>query len=98
LGGSERYTGYLLRDMSREFFDLGRKLFSGRDCIMTTQRIALNTGITGQDGAYLAKLLLAKGYKNTALSAGSCCLTPIGSITCIKTRINRNFILHYGDL
>ena len=26
------------------------------------QKIALVTGITGQDGAYLAELLLAKGY------------------------------------
>ena len=30
---------------------------------MTTQPIALITGITGQDGAYLAELLLGKGYK-----------------------------------
>jgi GDPmannose 4,6-dehydratase len=29
---------------------------------MTTQKTALVTGITGQDGAYLAELLLAKGY------------------------------------
>ena len=27
-----------------------------------TQKTALITGITGQDGAYLAELLLAKGY------------------------------------
>jgi GDPmannose 4,6-dehydratase len=27
-----------------------------------TDKIALITGITGQDGAYLAELLLAKGY------------------------------------
>ncbi|HYS12698.1 MAG TPA: GDP-mannose 4,6-dehydratase, partial [Burkholderiaceae bacterium] len=29
---------------------------------MKTNRIALITGITGQDGAYLAQLLLQKGY------------------------------------
>jgi GDPmannose 4,6-dehydratase len=29
---------------------------------MTTKKIALVTGITGQDGAYLAQLLLSKGY------------------------------------
>ena len=28
-----------------------------------TDRIALITGVTGQDGAYLAELLLAKGYE-----------------------------------
>src|SRR6185312_16167661 len=30
---------------------------------MTTSRTAVITGITGQDGAYLAELLLEKGYK-----------------------------------
>ena len=30
---------------------------------MTEQRRALITGITGQDGSYLAELLLAKGYE-----------------------------------
>ena len=32
-------------------------------------KIALITGITGQDGAYLAKLLLEKGYKVFGLVA-----------------------------
>jgi GDPmannose 4,6-dehydratase len=27
-----------------------------------TRKIALITGVTGQDGAYLAELLLSKGY------------------------------------
>ena len=30
---------------------------------MKKKKIALITGITGQDGAYLAKLLLKKNYK-----------------------------------
>jgi len=29
---------------------------------MTTPKVALITGITGQDGSYLAELLLNKGY------------------------------------
>jgi GDPmannose 4,6-dehydratase len=29
---------------------------------MTTQKTALITGITGQDGSYLAEFLLGKGY------------------------------------
>ena len=29
---------------------------------MTDERVALITGVTGQDGAYLAELLLEKGY------------------------------------
>ncbi len=36
---------------------------------MTTERTALITGITGQDGGYLAKLLLNKGYKVYGLFA-----------------------------
>ena len=30
---------------------------------MTEKKIALITGVTGQDGAYLAELMLAKGYE-----------------------------------
>ncbi len=30
---------------------------------MSNQRIALITGITGQDGSYLTELLLSKGYE-----------------------------------
>jgi GDP-D-mannose dehydratase len=35
---------------------------------MSKPRVALITGVTGQDGAYLAELLIAKGY---ALRAGN---------------------------
>jgi GDPmannose 4,6-dehydratase len=35
---------------------------------MTTARRALITGITGQDGSYLAELLLSKGYRVTGLA------------------------------
>ena len=44
-------------------------------------RTALITGITGQDGAYLAELLLDKGYvvhgmkRRTSLAAASSCIT-----------------------
>ena len=30
---------------------------------MSTQKTAFITGVTGQDGSYLAKLLLDKGYR-----------------------------------
>jgi GDP-D-mannose dehydratase len=33
-----------------------------KDIEMTKQKIALITGITGQDGSYLAEFLLEKGY------------------------------------
>ena len=32
------------------------------DGVATKAKVALITGITGQDGAYLAELLLSKGY------------------------------------
>jgi GDPmannose 4,6-dehydratase len=40
-----------------------RLWLANRDACMTSSQIALITGITGQDGAYLAKLLLEKGYR-----------------------------------
>ena len=35
---------------------------------MVKQKVALITGITGQDGSYLAEFLLEKGYMGTVLS------------------------------
>jgi GDPmannose 4,6-dehydratase len=45
-----------------------------------SDKVALITGATGQDGAYLAELLLGKGYavhgiKRTNGMCGSCCTT-----------------------
>ena len=66
---------------------------------------ALITGITGQDGSYLAELLLAKGYEvhgivrrsSTATSSGSTHLLPrIDHATTGSRR--RRLHLHYGDL
>jgi len=61
---------------------------------MTPSKTALITGITGQDGSYLAELLLEKGYavhgiKRRASSYGlrpASRTTPRGSITCIRIR------------
>jgi len=36
-------------------------------------RSALITGITGQDGSYLAELLLSKGYQVYGPTGSSCC-------------------------
>jgi GDPmannose 4,6-dehydratase len=35
---------------------------------MTNNKVALITGITGQDGAYLAEFLLGKGYESAKQS------------------------------
>jgi GDP-D-mannose dehydratase len=41
---------------------------------MKTNKIALITGVTGQDGAYLAEFLLTKGMRCTASSVERHCL------------------------
>ena len=45
---------------------------------MTKKKKALVTGITGQDGSYLAELLLEKGYQVTVSSAGRAASIPVG--------------------
>mgnify|MGYP006134582439 CR=1 FL=1 len=62
--------------------------------------IALITGITGQDGSYLAELLLEKGYvvhgiKRRASSLNTQRVDHIYQDPHVK---NNDFILHYGDL
>lgn len=64
---------------------------------MTTSKslVALVTGITGQDGSYLAELLLSKGYVVHGLIRRSSSINT-GRIEHIFS--NKNLILHYGDL
>ena len=63
-------------------------------------KIALITGITGQDGAYLAELLLSKGYivhgiKRRSSSFNSARIDHIYQDPHIP---NANFQIHYGDM
>jgi len=61
---------------------------------------ALITGITGQDGAYLAEFLIKKGYQVHGIKRRSS-LFNTGRIDHLYQDPhvdNRNFILHYGDL
>lgn len=62
--------------------------------------IALVTGITGQDGAYLAKFLLDKGYIVHGIKRRSSLFNTdrIDDLYQDPHIENRNFILHYGDL
>lgn len=65
-----------------------------------TQKVALITGVTGQDGSYLAEFLLEKGYivhgiKRRASSFNTQRVDHIYQDPHIE---NKNFILHYGDL
>ncbi len=65
-----------------------------------THKVALITGVTGQDGSYLAELLLDKGYEVHGLKRRSSSLNTdrIDHIYQDPHQLNRNFILHYGDL
>ena len=63
-------------------------------------KTALITGVTGQDGSYLAELLLAKGYEVHGIKRRSS-LFNTGRIDHIYQdphAPNPNFFLHYGDL
>ncbi len=61
---------------------------------------ALITGVTGQDGAYLAELLLGKGYEVHGIKRRSSLFNTdrIDHLYQDPHVDNRNFILHYGDM
>jgi GDPmannose 4,6-dehydratase len=61
---------------------------------------ALITGITGQDGSYLAELLLAKGYEVHGIvrRASTINRTRIDHLLPYESGPNQRLFLHYGDL
>lgn len=61
---------------------------------------ALITGITGQDGSYLAEFLLAKGYEVHGIKRRSSSFNTerVDHIYQDPHVEKQNFILHYGDL
>ncbi|WP_289285307.1 GDP-mannose 4,6-dehydratase, partial [Methylophaga sp. UBA1918] len=63
-------------------------------------KVALITGITGQDGSYLAEFLLEKGYIVHGIKrrASSFNTQRVDHIYQDPHVDNKNFILHYGDL
>ena len=63
-------------------------------------KVALITGITGQDGSYLAELLLEKGYEVHGIKrrASSFNTERIDHIYEDPHTEDRQFILHYGDM
>ena len=65
---------------------------------MKEKKSALITGITGQDGSYLAELLLDKGYEVHGIIRRSSQVTTTLIENLINNERNRNLTLHYGDI
>ena len=65
-----------------------------------SKKVALITGVTGQDGAYLSELLLSKGYIVHGVKRRSSLFNTdrIDHLYKDKHEENVNFFLHYGDL
>ena len=66
----------------------------------TKQKKALITGITGQDGSYLAEFLIAKGYEVHGIKRRSSIFNTnrVDHIYQDPHVKSRNFIMHFGDL
>mgnify|MGYP000182674443 FL=1 len=64
------------------------------------KKVALISGITGQDGSYLAEFLLEKGYEVHGIRRRSSLFNTarIDKIYQDTHVLDRNFILHYGDM
>lgn len=63
-------------------------------------KVALITGVTGQDGAYLSEFLLKKGYQVHGMKRRSSLFNTdrIDHLYQDPHIDNRNFFLHYGDM
>ncbi len=64
------------------------------------RKVALITGVTGQDGSYLAELLLEKGYVVHGIKRRTSLINTdrIDHLYQDPHESNRRFILHHGDL
>ena len=73
---------------------------AARDATTMQQKRALITGVTGQDGAYLAELLLAKGYEVHGLKRRSSSFNTerIDHLYHELDETRPGVRLHYGDL
>ena len=67
---------------------------------MHIKKVALITGVTGQDGSYLAELLLEKGYIVHGIKRRASLLNTsrVDHLYQDPHITNRDFFLHYGDL
>jgi GDPmannose 4,6-dehydratase len=67
---------------------------------MSSKKVALITGVTGQDGAYLAGFLLERGYQVHGVKRRASLFNTdrIDHLYQDPHLANRQFILHYGDM
>lgn len=67
---------------------------------MTDRKVALITGVTGQDGAYLSELLLEKGYIVHGIKRRSSSFNTgrIEHLYQDPHSEDQRFVLHYGDM
>ena len=67
---------------------------------MSSEKVALITGITGQDGSYLAELLLDKGYSvhGVIRRSSSFNTARIDHLYNTPGLLNERLFLHYGDV
>jgi len=68
--------------------------------VASNGKVALITGVTGQDGAYLSELLLSKGYTVHGVKRRSSSFNTgrIENLYQDPHEADQRFILHYGDL
>ncbi|HET6184228.1 MAG TPA: GDP-mannose 4,6-dehydratase [Acetobacteraceae bacterium] len=68
--------------------------------MVASRKVALITGVTGQDGAYLAELLLGKGYEVHGIKRRSSSFNTgrIEHLYQDPHEPDRRFVLHYGDM
>src|SRR5207248_5784397 len=73
---------------------------AGPDFSSSPMKKALITGITGQDGAYLARLLLGKGYTVHGVKRRSSMFNTqrVDGIYTDPHEVHSRFFMHYGDL
>lgn len=67
---------------------------------MTSKKVALITGVTGQDGSYLAEFLLDRGYSVHGIKRRASLFNTdrIDHLFHDPHEIGRDFILHHGDM
>jgi GDPmannose 4,6-dehydratase len=96
-GSSTRALLRLLKPLSSAYFSQSNQNITH---LLRMKKVALITGVTGQDGAYLAEFLLAEGYEVHGVKrrASSFNTDRIDHLYQDPHETNVRLILHYGDL